>query len=257
MSLFAFQQALAELVASVALCQLARGDMGEALGRYDLTQRERERLQHMVHHRGMAVNCALHRANRLTPLYSFLPLSCFLLDSRLRTEVEVFWSAVGAADLQFQHESQRFAAFLQRRLRSGDLVCPMLEDILRFESTINAFRYVPRRRILEELQEAGPVASGSRVRLHPLVRVARFQHDPTELLSRLGNRQRPGPELPVGEFYLLLDARRNAVELQRISAELGRILTAIDSADGHAVITGEASASLLESDLLVSAIFSS
>lgn len=49
------------------------------LARYALSDREERRLLAVARQRGMATNCALYRANRLSPLRSFLPRTCSFL----------------------------------------------------------------------------------------------------------------------------------------------------------------------------------
>ena len=52
-----FQQALADLVASPEACRQARANPAPLRLRYDLSQREFDRLVAMVNHNGMALNC--------------------------------------------------------------------------------------------------------------------------------------------------------------------------------------------------------
>ena len=63
-----FQQALADLIASPALCIEARRNPDLLRERYQLTELEAKRPQGVVSHPGMQGNCILYRANRLAPL---------------------------------------------------------------------------------------------------------------------------------------------------------------------------------------------
>ena len=172
-------------------------DGEEVLARYDLSDRERRRLVAVSRQPGMSTTCTLYRVNRITPLYTLLPLSSFLLGERLLPEAERYWAEFPGSDLQFKYEVERFGGFLKRRLHSGDLEDPFLEEVLTFEMVATALRYAPRR---------GPQAD--------LVGVVRFRHDPTVILALLTAERRPPDDLPEGEFDLVLDARGEELELQ-------------------------------------------
>ncbi len=118
MSLEAFQQAIADLVASPAMCVAVRGG-APLLDGYQLDAREKRRLQAMIEHRGMSQNCTLYRANRLTPIARSLPRTCVMLGSRLAGELEAFWAAEPDSELQFKREAERFGGFLVKRLQAG------------------------------------------------------------------------------------------------------------------------------------------
>jgi hypothetical protein len=118
MSLDAFQQAIADLVASPSMCVAVRGG-APLLDAYQLDAREKRRLLAMVEHRGMSQNCTLYRANRLTPIARSLPRTCVMLGSRLAAELEAFWAAEPDSELQFKREAERFGGFLLKRLQAG------------------------------------------------------------------------------------------------------------------------------------------
>ncbi len=102
MSIAEFQRAFADLIASPERCvALREGRHGRARGlRHDACAR-RKRLETMVHHEAMSVNCSLYRVNRLIPVYSVLPHSCRLLGDRLMDELDAFWAASRHATLQY------------------------------------------------------------------------------------------------------------------------------------------------------------
>ncbi len=222
MSLRAFQQALADLVASPELCRSARADPASVLGRYELTPREERRLADVVRQRGMATSCALFRGNRLGPVYALLPFTCFLLGPRLAGELERFWAVHPRAGDANDRELGAFAEQLRARLASGELEDGVLGEVLEYEMASFALGLLPAG--------AEPGAGGAR--LDPRVRVVRFRHDPAALLEMLGERRPPPYELEEGEFYLLLDARGESRRVGRIAPRLGRLLAALE-ADGE------------------------
>lgn len=221
MSLKGFQRALADLVATPELCRAARADPASVFGRYQLTPLEERRLAAVVAQRGMATSCALYRANRLAPLYTFLPLTCFLLGPRLRGELDLFWAAhARPADIAEQ-ELHGFAAMLRTRLASGELEDPLLGQVLEYELASFTLALLPPPGA-DSAHAAGPA------RVNPRVRVVAFRHDPAALLGLLAARQAPPYALEEGEFYLLVDARGAARTVSRIAPRLGRLLRALD-----------------------------
>ena len=119
MSLTDFQRAFADLISSPERCLAARADSHSAFASYDLTEREQYRLNMMVHDRAMSINCTLYRVNRLTPVYSVLPLTCAFLGDRLLYELKSFWESFDDASLQYRREAWRFGHWLQKRIASG------------------------------------------------------------------------------------------------------------------------------------------
>ena len=92
MSIAEFQRAFADLIASPERCVALREGNADVLADYDMTRREKRRLEAMVQHEAMSVNCSLYRVNRLIPVYSVLPHSCRLLGDRLMVELDAFWA---------------------------------------------------------------------------------------------------------------------------------------------------------------------
>lgn len=219
MSLQAFQQALCDLVADPDLCVLARHEPGAVFSAYDLTDREHRRLVDAAAQPGMSVNCTLYRINRITPLYTLMPMTSLVLGDRLLSEAVEFWNQ-STTDLQFGPEIKRFAAYLEARVAGGALVSPCLLDVVALELASNALQTLPRRLILSALSEAtdGPLA------VHPLVRVIRFAHDVVALLADLSERRAPGRSVAEVESYLLVDYRREAPDLVPLEVDLGRAL---------------------------------
>jgi hypothetical protein len=114
-----FQQALADLVASPDLCMEAKRDPLLLRTRYQLTNREAQRLNGVVNHPGMKCNCMLYRANRLAPLAVNLPNLIKALGEDLRGVLDDFWKEYKNTDVHFYVESYRFCEFVKGELARG------------------------------------------------------------------------------------------------------------------------------------------
>jgi hypothetical protein len=228
MSLLGFQRALSDLAAMPRKCQALRSDPERVLGRYDLSPREQQRIIRMAEQRGMGTHCGIYRANRITPLYTLLRLTCLALGDDLRRVVSEFWAVNENTDLQFGREISRFAEFLRQGLRDGKIENPILEEILDFELATNALRCLPRTQVARELRQATRTGGELLLRVHPLIKVVQFRHEPTVLL-RLLNAMSPLPyELAEEEVYALLDATGEDLLVKRIAPSLGQFLQAIE-----------------------------
>jgi hypothetical protein len=194
-TLVGYQQALCDLVASPELCLRVRSDAA-TLDSYDLTDRERRRLSAVVKQPGMSTSCTLYRVNRITPLYSYLPLTCALLGDDLIVEAERYWSHGKPGDLQFGPETQRFAQFLRERFAAGALASPYVGEVLELELAANALRW------------------GA----DPPRRTVRFAHDPEPLLAALADDRQPPPELPEGDYLVELDASGGELRISALSS---------------------------------------
>jgi hypothetical protein len=250
-SLPAFQRAFCDLIASPDLCIRLRASPDEVLAGYDLSPRERRRILGIARQRGMSVNCTLYRVNRVTPLYTLLPRTCSLLGERLAEELEAFWRQ-SETDLQYGPELERFARFLRGRVASGELVSPLLAEMLEFELAWNSLRYVPRRAILADIESAAARGAEAGVRVNPLVRVVRFAHDPVAVLRLVadGAGGEQAGELEPGEHYLLLDATTPQIELRPLEPRLARALRQVEA--GRTTRYDSGAATLLrEAGLLV------
>jgi len=230
MTMQAFQQAMCDLVASPDLCMLLIQSPERVLGRYDLSDRDRRRLVEVVQQPGMFVNCSLYRANRLSPIYNLVPHTCFLLGDALLDEATEFWKGFKETRLQFHEEVKQFGDFLRRRIELGFLQNSILAEVLEYELALNEFRYTPRLDVRSRLELSKTVARESkRIRLHPLIRVLLFRHEPGRLLELLDERRPPPYELAEGEFWLLLDGKGEEVETKLIDPGVGRLLKAIEA----------------------------
>lgn len=228
MTLLAYQQALCDLIASPQLCLNARRDIDDALSAYDLEPRELMRLSAVVQQPGMSTSCTLHRVNRITPIYSYLSLTCFLLGDRLIGEMESFWSQGKPSDLQFGPESERFARFLKQRLEAGALRDPYLAEILDLEIAVNRLRALSREGgqvLSSSATDSGwSDSASSRPVPHPLVSVVSFRHEPLSLLEALSRGRRPEPEPKHGRYFVALDARDGDLKLSEVEPEVAAAL---------------------------------
>lgn len=227
MSLVEYQRALSDLAASPELCRALKREAGPVLDRWALTPRERERVEASVRHPGWAVNCTLWRANRLGPVYTLLPRSCFLLGGRFRDEAERFWTLHPRPDFMTRREIPRFAGYLADRLAGGGLVDPYLAEVLAFELALFELGLLPRRQLTARTAVAESVAPGTPLRLHPVVRVLRFSHDPQAMLPALARFERGPYDFAAGEFYLMVDGRTDGRQLSRVQPGLGRLMMEI------------------------------
>jgi hypothetical protein len=197
MSLAAFQRALCDLIASPELCVRLRTDPESVLTRYELSPREQRRLNTVVRQPGMATSCTLYRVNRITPLYTLLPMTSLLLGQQLMPLAEAYWEESPGSDLQFKYEVERFGSFLLTKLRAGELDDPYLEELVNFEAAAAALRYAPKR--------------GGR---DTLVRIVPFRHDPVALLGVLARGESPPEDLEEGNFTVTLDGRGETLQIQ-------------------------------------------
>ena len=209
MALAVYQVIFCRMVASLGFRESVLECPDEVLSGLDLTDRERRRLLALAADPGMRVNTAIHRANRLSPLDHTMPFTCFLLGEGLRPVVERYWTENPSENLQSPAECERFAAFLEGEIRGGRIADRYLEEVLTFERTCTELRFYTE----EELRR-----TGSSNDLPPLVRIVAFKHDPVPLLEALANSRMP-PDLPPGEFHLLIDCRSGEPDFRLLDAE--------------------------------------
>jgi hypothetical protein len=232
LSLQAFQHALSELVASPPLCLAVREGGADFFHRFDLSEMEKDRLLEVVWQRGMSVSCSMYRSNRVTPIYTLLNFTCVLLAGDLKKELDEYWTSSSLPDLQFKQEIERFSQYLKRRIASGAITNPFLEEVLNFELAMNELRYIPRRRILQRIREAPAANEADPLQLNPLIRVVQFRHEPFELLDLLRQKRAIPDQSPSGEFFVLLSAVEEQMDIKPLDTNLGNILIRIQ-ADGR------------------------
>jgi hypothetical protein len=248
--LSAFQRALSDLVASPRLCLLVRSEPARHLSRYQLSPRERRRLEAIVWQRGMSTNCTLYRINRITPLYTLLPLSCHLLADRLVGLAERFWDECGYAHPEFSPEIERFAQFLLERLSAGHVEDPFLDEVLHFELAVNQLHFLPRRQIKQQL-DAQRGAQGDQIRVNPLIRLIAFRHEPLPLLEALAERRSPPEQLIRGEFFVILDATGENFALRFVDSADAAILRELDEGGSVRAEYDERLGALRQAELIV------
>ena len=250
MSLLGFQRAMAELAASPELCRAVRASPEEALAGHDLTPLERRRVASAAAQPGMVVNCTLHRSNRISSILALLPLTVHLVGAELRRVADGFWAEHPNPDFTTRRELHRFGVFLRRALDEGTLEQPFLREVVNFELHQYDLGMLPRKRTLAAVEEAAARNPDGPVALHPMVRVARFGHDPAVLLPRvMAKEPLPYADVPEGEFYLLMDVRGEERQILPMELAWGRVLAGI--ADGTEEAPAEKVEALLEAGLLV------
>jgi hypothetical protein len=212
-SLTEFQRAFADLIASPERCLEAREEPSKVFGSYELTRREQLRLTCMVRSAAMSVNCTLYRVNRLTPIYSVLPLTCSLLGDQLRSELEAFCALSDHATSQYRREALRFAKWLLDRISSGMLRGGPIEDAIAFERAAFDVRTAPR------------IPNRSDGHLHPRKRLLRFTYDPDVVLNpaKGGNSS---PRRCGEEEWVLLDATGDSLTVFRLRGPYGAVYEA-------------------------------
>jgi hypothetical protein len=114
-----FQQALADLVGSPEFCRNIRADPSQLRSRYDLSQREYDRLVAIINQKGMACNCMLYRANRLAPLALNLREFCRGLGPRLGPLLSEYSVLYPNTNVHFYLECERFCWFIVRKMQEG------------------------------------------------------------------------------------------------------------------------------------------
>lgn len=115
-----FQQAMADIVASPALCNAVREDAAMLDGRYALDERERRRLIALARDRGMQAACSIYRMNRITPLAINLRATLHALGERLPGMVTLYWQAHPRGHTHFYIEADRFCRWLSERPEARD-----------------------------------------------------------------------------------------------------------------------------------------
>jgi hypothetical protein len=202
LSLASYQRELSLMIASPARRRAVAADPSGALTDVTLSERERQRLYVFSRHRGMVVNTALYRGNRLSPICNVLPWTCEFLGPRFSELVHEYWHGYALQDLQFPSEAARFAGYLKarsdQRLSSSPVLFPLLAlELARYELAL-----LPQRQIRNDVTPAR-----RRAVLHPLVRIIRFPVDPTPILNAARVNRSLLEGLQSSSCAVLLDAR--------------------------------------------------
>jgi len=248
MSLLGFQRAMADLAASPELCRRVRADAEPALAGYDLTPLEHRRVASVAAQRGMVINCRMHRSNRISSILTLLRGTVFLLGSQLRETADRFWAQYPTPDFTTRREIRRFATWLVAEVEAGRIDSPYLAELVQWELAHYELGLMARKRTLARLADDAQRWPDGPLALHPLVRVAVFQHDPAVLLQRAFRRDPlPWSDISEGEWYLLLDVREGH-DVIALDDDTGRLLHAIQLG---APVPAEEAAELLADELVV------
>ncbi|HEU4561414.1 MAG TPA: hypothetical protein VFS20_26410 [Longimicrobium sp.] len=248
MSLLGFQRAMSDLAASPDLVRAVRADAQSALAGYELTPLEHRRVASAAAQRGMVINCRLHRSNRSSSILSLLRGTVFVLEKEMRGILDRFWADHPTPDFTTRREIRRFAGWLLDEVKAGRIESPYLAEIVGWDLAQYELMMMARRRTLARVAEDAERFPDGPLALHPLVRVAAFEHDPPTILQRAANRvPLPWTDLPTGEFYVLLD-NREGWEVSSLDLETGRVLYAIQQG---APVPDDERDELLELELVV------
>jgi hypothetical protein len=249
MSLIAFQLALADLATSPGLCARVAEDPDEALAGRDLTPLERRRIASAAGQRGIRVNWALYRYNRMIPVTEVLRGTCHLLGDAFGALADEFW-AEGGLDRNMRREAERFAGFLRRALADGRVSSPYLAEVMEFELMRYQAATRPRGPLLAAAAAAAARWPDGPLALHPLMRVASFTHEPFALL-RLVAERRPPPYtgLAEGEFHLLLDFNAESYQQDLLAPAWARVV--MDVLEGRGEVDPASVQALVDAGILV------
>jgi hypothetical protein len=194
----------------------------------------------------METCCTLYRSNRITPIYTLLPLSCFLLGESLAAEVERFWRSSQDTTLQFQHEVERFGRFLRERMDTGAINGEYLREVTDFEVAFTRMSFGHGSAPGAAICCDPPTSRGDRyLHVDPSVQVVIFRHEPACLLDTLSARRRPGDELPTGEYCIVLARAADDVRVLPVDVSLGHLLESARHGDVPTVHPWTADALLL------------
>jgi hypothetical protein len=198
MSLQAFQRAVVELTLSYQAVRALRDDDASWLASYDLTRLEQDRLRAIVRQPGIAVHCTLSRGNRLEVVVNAFPMTCILLESRLRTLVDELWEHHHPTNYQLAGEEIAFAAFIGKKITASQLAVEYLPEVLAYEMLCV---HLTNRSWVEADTDAG--VEGTLV----------FDHSPDDLLPPLARLMLPPAGLPTGSFPSRVTLRNKRFEV--------------------------------------------
>lgn len=205
MSLQAFQQAIVELTLSPRRIQkLLQGELG-VLEKYDLTERERQRVLHAIRQPGMSLNCTIARGNRFEAIAELFPMTCVLLKPVLRDLLDELWEDAPPTNYQFTGEEEAFTGMVRRKIATGELAIEYLEDIFAYELTCAGLAQRMRGdTTADEQREA----------------IIEFHYPPDLLLIPLSEYNVPPPGLPTGSYRARLTLRGEQFDVEMLSASL-------------------------------------
>jgi hypothetical protein len=228
MSLQDFQKALSDLVMSPTLRARVVEDPTAVLSSYDLSERERRRLETLAKDTRLRTGTLLHRSFRLSLLSNTLPRTCRALGPRgIRELTHAWWSEGPPRTMQYAKEALLFAEFALGKLREGSFQHDFLGEVV--ETELALLRLGRSGAALQAGERAVPEDLGSRaLRLHPACCVVPWRHDPGAVLAAL-DAGRPLDGFPEGEHFLLIASTGSGgVTMKPVDREAGRALRAAD-----------------------------
>ncbi len=201
MSLRGFQEAAVDLTLAPDLCRALRRGESAVLDRYNLNERERNRLLDIALQPGIAMNCALARGNRLELIVEAFPKTCTLIKSRLPRLLDELWEQRKPDNTQLFGEENAFAAFIARKVSHGELDVECLSEIFAYELAC--------RDLVLRLETDADAAS-----VHETI--VEFKHPPEALLPPLSRHAAPPSGLPSGVLPTRIRLREGGLELDPV-----------------------------------------
>lgn len=199
MSLQAFQRAVVDLTLSYTKAGALRDGDTSVLAGYDLTVLERDRLNAIVRQPGIAIHCSLSRGNRLEAVFNTFPMTCILLESKLRALVDELWAQRAPTSYQLAGEDVAFAEFVGAKVACGELRVEYLPEILAYEVLCLELM----QRSWRQVDHAASVEG-----------ILEFWHWPDDLLQPLARLTLPPPGLRAGRFRSRVRLRRKRFEVE-------------------------------------------
>lgn len=197
MSLRSFQLALADIISNPRASSRYPENPALLDERYELTEKEKERLISMIGQKGMRANYMLYQVNRMTPLSMFMGYTLKILRPQLMAVMNGFWEQYPRTSFQFRDELAFFTAYLKREMDAGRLSLPYLRDIVSIDEHINHIRLST---------DEPPLANDEFYTLHPSARIVYLEYDPDALVEAMVtfNPSVPIPDIPEARGYYVL-----------------------------------------------------
>jgi hypothetical protein len=127
-------------------------------------------------------------------------MTCVLLRAVLRPLVDELWQEHCPTNYQLSGEQTAFAAMVQRKIATGELVIEYLEEIFAYE--VECLELVQRMR-------ADPDAE--------VTAIVEFQHSPDHLLPPLSQLKAPAAELPAGSYLARISLQGEQFEVELLN----------------------------------------
>lgn len=222
-----FQKLFAHMVADPDLCRRIKNEPGTlSQVAYDLTEKEKERIVHMAHQRGMGTNCMLYQINRFTPLLEYMPYTCKVLHDSVRQYAREYWDGYLKTNLQFRDEALLFARFMLQKIQNGDVSIPYLEDIVKLEITLNHIQFY----VFDTPETPGVVAVHT-AGLAGDARMVYMKHDLRTLVARVAG-QPPGTDcssIAHTHKHHLVKLTEGTLETEPLEDDLAQAILANDT----------------------------